>query len=120
MKGFTDEPNYTIELLAGGTTLEDVLENHIYEQALVSECHMLRGTRVQVFARTNPTSPLQPAVVHVVYHAALLGTSYIPLNSGIPLAQTWQNTQCLANVQCSVLYIQCIGANRLSEDQKPD
>lgn len=37
MKGFTDEPNYTIELLAGGTTLEDVIENHIYEQALAEK-----------------------------------------------------------------------------------
>lgn len=36
MKGFTDELNYIVELLEGGTTLEDVIDNHIYEQALVS------------------------------------------------------------------------------------
>lgn len=36
MKGFTDELNYVVELLEGGTTLDDVVDNHIYEQALVS------------------------------------------------------------------------------------
>lgn len=36
MKGFTDELNYIVELLEGGTTLEDVIDNHTYEQALVS------------------------------------------------------------------------------------
>ena len=40
MKDFTDEPNYTIELLEGRTTLEDVIDNHIYEQALVSGHHV--------------------------------------------------------------------------------
>ncbi|KAL2080452.1 hypothetical protein ACEWY4_024245 [Coilia grayii] len=37
MKGFTDEPNYTIELLEAGTTIEDVIDNHIYEQALAEK-----------------------------------------------------------------------------------
>lgn len=77
MKGFTDEPNYTIELLAGGATLEDVIENHIYEQALVSECHM----HAQVFGSTNPLVLLL-SVSDIVCHAALLAASYIPLNSG--------------------------------------
>lgn len=36
MKGFTDELNYIVEMLEGGTTLEDVIDNHIYEQVLVS------------------------------------------------------------------------------------
>ncbi|RXM35278.1 Antizyme inhibitor 1 [Acipenser ruthenus] len=37
MKGFVDEPNYTIDLLEEGTTLSDVIDNHIYEQALVEK-----------------------------------------------------------------------------------
>lgn len=36
MKGFVDAPNYFIELLEGGTTLDDVIDNHVYEQSLVS------------------------------------------------------------------------------------
>lgn len=36
MKGFADKPSYIIELLEGGVTLEDVIDGHIYEQALVS------------------------------------------------------------------------------------
>lgn len=36
MKGLTDKPNYTIELLEGGVTLEDVIDGHICEQTLVS------------------------------------------------------------------------------------
>ncbi|MGH0131133.1 UNVERIFIED_CONTAM: hypothetical protein FKN15_034171 [Acipenser sinensis] len=37
MKGFVDEPNYTIDLLEEGTTLSDVIDNHIYEQALAEK-----------------------------------------------------------------------------------
>ncbi|XP_066531105.1 antizyme inhibitor 1b isoform X2 [Hoplias malabaricus] len=37
MKGFSDEPNYVVELLEGGTALEDVIDNHIYEQALAEK-----------------------------------------------------------------------------------
>lgn len=36
MKGFTDKPSYMIELLEGGATLDDVIDGHICEQALVS------------------------------------------------------------------------------------
>lgn len=36
MKGLTDKPSYIIELLEGGVTLEDVIDGHICEQALVS------------------------------------------------------------------------------------
>ncbi len=40
MKGFVDAPNYFIELLEGGTTLDNVIDNHVYEQNLVgSENH---------------------------------------------------------------------------------
>lgn len=43
MKGFADKPNYIIELLEGGVTLEDVIDGHICEQALVSSiCRLLR------------------------------------------------------------------------------
>lgn len=35
MKGLPDKPNYIIELLEGGVTLEDVIDGHICEQAQV-------------------------------------------------------------------------------------
>lgn len=35
MKGITDEPQYSVGLLEGGTALCDVIDNHIYEQTLV-------------------------------------------------------------------------------------
>ncbi|CAL9691471.1 unnamed protein product [Knipowitschia caucasica] len=34
MKGLTDNPSYIIELMEGGVTLEDIIDGHIYEQAL--------------------------------------------------------------------------------------
>ncbi|XP_017268738.1 antizyme inhibitor 1 [Kryptolebias marmoratus] len=34
MKGITDEPQYSVSLLDGGTTLSDVIDNHIDEQTL--------------------------------------------------------------------------------------
>lgn len=37
MKGLADQPNHMIELLEGDTTLEDVIDGHVYEQALVRE-----------------------------------------------------------------------------------
>lgn len=36
MKGLADKPDYVIELLEGGVTLEDVIDEHICEQTLVS------------------------------------------------------------------------------------
>lgn len=36
MKGLTDQPSYIVELLEGGVTLEDVIDGHICEQAVVS------------------------------------------------------------------------------------
>uniref|UniRef100_A0A8C6TNK9 Antizyme inhibitor 1b n=1 Tax=Neogobius melanostomus TaxID=47308 RepID=A0A8C6TNK9_9GOBI len=36
MKGLADNPSYIIELMEDGVTLEDVVDGHIYEQALVS------------------------------------------------------------------------------------
>ncbi|XP_069032875.1 antizyme inhibitor 1b [Embiotoca jacksoni] len=37
MKGLADTPSYIIELLEGGVTLEDVIDGHICEQALVEK-----------------------------------------------------------------------------------
>ncbi|XP_061098487.1 antizyme inhibitor 1-like isoform X1 [Conger conger] len=37
MKGLADEPNYSIELLGGGATLKDVIDTHVYEQALAEK-----------------------------------------------------------------------------------
>lgn len=36
MKGLADKPSYIVELLECGVTLEDVIDEHICEQALVS------------------------------------------------------------------------------------
>lgn len=48
MKGFVDAPNYFIELLEGGTTLEDVIDNHVYEQNLVSSGNWLSSCMMNV------------------------------------------------------------------------
>lgn len=37
MKGLTDNPSNIIELMEGGVTLEDVVDGHIYEQALAEK-----------------------------------------------------------------------------------
>uniref|UniRef100_A0A3Q2WCY5 Antizyme inhibitor 1b n=1 Tax=Haplochromis burtoni TaxID=8153 RepID=A0A3Q2WCY5_HAPBU len=43
MKGLTDQPSYIIELLEGGVTLEDVIDAHICEQALVEKSAFVVG-----------------------------------------------------------------------------
>lgn len=43
MKGFADKPSYIIELLEGGMTIEDVIDGHICEQALVSSAFTSAG-----------------------------------------------------------------------------
>ncbi|XP_062291343.1 antizyme inhibitor 1-like isoform X2 [Scomber scombrus] len=43
MKGLADKPNYIIELLEGGVTLEDVIDGHICEQALVEKSAFVVG-----------------------------------------------------------------------------
>lgn len=45
MKGLADKPSYIIELLEGGVTLEDVIDGHICEQALVSSACCGRNPR---------------------------------------------------------------------------
>ncbi|XP_051526490.1 antizyme inhibitor 1-like isoform X1 [Myxocyprinus asiaticus] len=37
MKGFVDAPNYIIEVIEGGRTIEDVVDSHIYEQNLAEK-----------------------------------------------------------------------------------
>nr|XP_046273666.1 antizyme inhibitor 1b [Scatophagus argus] len=43
MKGLVDKPSYIIELLEGGVTLEDVIDGHICEQALVEKSAFVVG-----------------------------------------------------------------------------
>uniref|UniRef100_A0A3P9NLC2 Antizyme inhibitor 1b n=1 Tax=Poecilia reticulata TaxID=8081 RepID=A0A3P9NLC2_POERE len=43
MKGFPDKPNYIIELLEGGVTLEDVIDGHICEQDQVEKSAFVVG-----------------------------------------------------------------------------
>ncbi|KAM8884263.1 antizyme inhibitor 1b [Synchiropus picturatus] len=37
MKGLTDNPSYIVEILESGLTLEDVIDDHIYEQTLMEK-----------------------------------------------------------------------------------
>ncbi|CAI5690675.1 antizyme inhibitor 1b [Oreochromis niloticus] len=43
MKGLTDQPSYIVELLEGGVTLEDVIDGHICEQAVVEKSAFVVG-----------------------------------------------------------------------------
>ncbi|XP_029299799.1 antizyme inhibitor 1b [Cottoperca gobio] len=43
MKGLADKPSYIIELLEGGVTLEDVIDGHICERALVEKSAFVVG-----------------------------------------------------------------------------
>ncbi|KAK6324308.1 hypothetical protein J4Q44_G00066470 [Coregonus suidteri] len=91
MKGLADEPNHMIELLEGGTTLEDVIDGHVYEQALadksvfvVSDLGSLMRQHVQ-WQRTMPQirpfypvkSNSSPAVIEIL---ASLGLGFICAN----------------------------------------
>ncbi|KAL6456868.1 hypothetical protein MHYP_G00338310 [Metynnis hypsauchen] len=91
MKGFTDEPNYVVELLDGGTTLEDVIDNHIYEQALAEKSAFVvanLGALMQQHVLWQSTLPLvrpfypvkcngSPAVIEVL---AALGVGFVCAN----------------------------------------
>ncbi|XP_048881174.1 antizyme inhibitor 1b [Brienomyrus brachyistius] len=91
MKGFADEPNYSIELLQGSTTLCDVIDSHIYEQALAEKNAFLvadLGVLVrQHFRWQTSMAPIQsyysvrcnssPAVVEVL---AALGVGFVCSN----------------------------------------
>ncbi|KAI1894173.1 hypothetical protein AGOR_G00113090 [Albula goreensis] len=88
MKGLADEPNYSIELLEGATTLNDVIDTHICEQALaeknaffvadlgvVMRQHVRWQThmpRVRPFYLVNCNS--SPAVVEIL---AALGVGFV-------------------------------------------
>lgn len=91
MKGFTDEPNYIVELLEGGTTLEDVIDNHIYEQALAEKNAFVvanLGALMQQHVLWQSTLPMirpfypvkcnsSPAVIEVL---AALGVGFVCAN----------------------------------------
>ncbi|XP_030644606.1 antizyme inhibitor 1b [Chanos chanos] len=91
MKGFADEPNYVIELLDGGSTLEDVIDSHIYEQALaeknafvVADIGALMRQHIlwqSVMPLVRPFYPVKcnssPAVIEVL---AALGVGFVCTN----------------------------------------
>ncbi|XP_076864700.1 antizyme inhibitor 1b [Brachyhypopomus gauderio] len=91
MKGLTDERNYMVELLEGGTTLEDVIENHIYEQALAEKNSFVvanLGALMRQHAVWQSTMPLvrpfyplkcnrSPAVIEIL---AALGVGFVCSN----------------------------------------
>ncbi|XP_056154866.1 antizyme inhibitor 1b [Lampris incognitus] len=91
MKGLADVPSHIIELLEGGVTLEDVIDGHICEQALVEKSAFVVGdlgalmqqhVRWQNMApQLRPYYPVKcnssPAVIEVL---ASLGLGFICTN----------------------------------------
>ncbi|XP_070840549.1 antizyme inhibitor 1b [Chaetodon trifascialis] len=91
MKGLADKPSYTIELLEGGVTLEDVIDEHICEQALVEKNAFVVGDLgalmrqhvcwQSVVPQLQPYYPVKcnssPAVIEVL---ASLGLGFICAN----------------------------------------
>ncbi|XP_029975843.1 antizyme inhibitor 1b isoform X1 [Salarias fasciatus] len=88
MKGLADKPNYIIELLEGGVTLEDVIDGHICEQTLVEKNAFAVGDLgalmrqhacwQSVVPRLQPYYPVKcnssPAVIEVL---ASLGLGFV-------------------------------------------
>ncbi|CAG5913133.1 unnamed protein product [Menidia menidia] len=93
MKGIVDTPSYIVELLEGGVTLEDVIDGHIYEQALVEKSAFVVGDLgalmrqhvcwQSVLPRVQPYFPVRcnssPAVIEVL---ASLGLGFVCANKG--------------------------------------
>ncbi|TKS88426.1 Antizyme inhibitor 1 [Collichthys lucidus] len=91
MKGFADKPSYIIELLEGGVTLEDVIDGHICEQALVEKSAFVvgdlgalmrqHGCWQNVVPQLQPYYPVRcnssPAVIEVL---ASLGLGFVCAN----------------------------------------
>lgn len=91
MKGITDEPQYSVGLLEGGTTLCDVIDNHIYEQTLseknaffVADLGVIMRQHVRWrthMAQIRPFYPVRcnssPVIIEVL---AALGTGFICTN----------------------------------------
>ncbi|XP_031709720.1 antizyme inhibitor 1b isoform X3 [Anarrhichthys ocellatus] len=91
MKGFVDKPSYIVELLEGGVTLDDVIDGHICEQALVEKSAFVVGDLGALMRqhvcwqsavpRLQPYYPVQcnssPAVIEVL---ASLGLGFICAN----------------------------------------
>ncbi|XP_019905897.2 antizyme inhibitor 1b isoform X2 [Esox lucius] len=93
MKGLADQPNHIVELLEGGTTLEDVIDGHVQEQALddksvfvVADLGALMRQHVQwqnTVSRISAYYPVStnssPAVLQVL---ASLGLGFVCANKG--------------------------------------
>ncbi|KAI9539908.1 hypothetical protein NQZ68_001841 [Dissostichus eleginoides] len=91
MKGLADNPSYIIELLEGGVTLENVIDGHICEQALVEKSAFVVGDLgalmrkhvcwQSVVPRLQPYYPVKcnrsPAVIEVL---ASLGLGFVCAN----------------------------------------
>ncbi|XP_051261201.1 antizyme inhibitor 1 [Dicentrarchus labrax] len=100
MKGITDEPQYSVGLLEGGTALCDVIDNHIYEQTLseknaffVADLGVIMRQHVRWrthMAQIRPYYAVRcnssPTVIEVL---AALGTGFICTNkSELELVQS--------------------------------
>ncbi|XP_061919683.1 antizyme inhibitor 1-like isoform X1 [Entelurus aequoreus] len=88
MKGISDEPQFTVGLLEGGTSLCDVIDNHIYEQTLsekkaffVADLGVIMRQHVRWRTHMTQIRPFytvrcnsNPGVIEVL---AALGTGFI-------------------------------------------
>ncbi|XP_026204720.1 antizyme inhibitor 1b [Anabas testudineus] len=91
MKGLADKPNYMIEILEGGVTLEDVFDGHIGNQALAEKSAFVVGDLgalmqqhvcwQSIVPQLQPYYPVKvnssPAVIEVV---ASLGLGFVCTN----------------------------------------
>ncbi|XP_010771261.1 antizyme inhibitor 1b [Notothenia coriiceps] len=91
MKGLADNPSYIVELLEGGVTLENVIDGHICEQALVEKSAFVVGDLGALMRRhvcwqsavprLQPYYPVKcnrsPAVIEVL---ASLGLGFVCAN----------------------------------------
>ncbi|XP_061633360.1 antizyme inhibitor 1-like isoform X1 [Phyllopteryx taeniolatus] len=91
MKGISDEPHFSVGLLEGGTSLCDVIDNHIYEQTwsekkafFVADLGVIMRQHVRWrthMAQIRPFYPVRcnssPGVIEVL---AVLGTGFICSN----------------------------------------
>ena len=57
MKGLYDEPQYSIDLLDGGTLLQHVVDNHISEQSLVMQLEHCGTCTCTQNVFTTPSTP---------------------------------------------------------------
>ncbi|XP_051920727.1 antizyme inhibitor 1-like [Hippocampus zosterae] len=91
MKGISDEPHFSVGLLEGGTSLSDVINNHIYEQTLsekkaffVADLGVIMRQHVRWRTQMAQIRPFYPVRCNssqgVIEVLAALGTGFVCSN----------------------------------------